>query len=96
VLPGKHSATGLSVSANSLVGKHLIFQTVEDGSDSSFIPELDGSFWDTAIIIYPENKKPVTLRLDRDVLRWFRSTGRGYQTRVNAIFKSNVKAHTKG
>ena len=64
--------------------------------DYSDIPELDDSFWDNATIVYPENKKPVTLRLDTDVLEWFRSTGKGYQTRINAILKSYVKAHKKG
>jgi uncharacterized protein (DUF4415 family) len=64
--------------------------------DYSDIPELDDSFWDNATIVYPENKKPVTLRLDTDVLEWFRSTGKGYQTRINAILKSYIKAHKKG
>ena len=64
--------------------------------DYSDISELDDSFWDNANIVYPENKKPVTLRLDTDVLEWFRSTGKGYQTRINAILKSYVKAHKKG
>ena len=61
--------------------------------DYSDIPELDDSFWDNAKIEYPENKKPVTLRLDRDVLEWFKSTGKGYQTRINAILRSYVEAH---
>jgi len=36
--------------------------------DYSDIPELDEEFWKNAIIEYPEKKKPVTLRLDTDVL----------------------------
>jgi len=63
--------------------------------DYSDIPELDDSFWDNAKIKYPENKKPVTLRLDRDVLDWFKSTGKGYQTRINAVLRSYVEAHKK-
>ncbi len=63
--------------------------------DYSDIPELDDSFWSNAKIEYPENKKPVTLRLDRDVLDWFKSTGRGYQTRINAILRSYVEAHNR-
>ena len=59
----------------------------------SDIPELDDSFWDNAKIEYPENKKPITLRVDRDVLEWFKSTGKGYQTRINAILRSYVEAH---
>lgn len=63
--------------------------------DYSDIPELDDSFWNSAKIEYPENKKPVTLRLDRDVFDWFKSTGKGYQTRINAILRSYVEAHKK-
>jgi len=35
---------------------------------------------DTIAVELPEPKEQVTLRLDRDVLRWFRAQGRGYQT----------------
>jgi len=63
--------------------------------DYSVIPELEDSFWNDAKIEYPVNKKPVTLRLDRDVLDWFKSTGKGYQTRINAILRSYVEAHKK-
>lgn len=67
----------------------------DESIDYSDIPELDDSFWNNAQIEYPENKKPVTLRLDRDVLDWFKSTGKGYQTRINAILRSYVEAHRK-
>jgi uncharacterized protein (DUF4415 family) len=43
---------------------------------------------DTITVELPESKEQVTLRLDRDVLRWFRSSGRGYQTRINAVLRS--------
>jgi uncharacterized protein (DUF4415 family) len=67
----------------------------EKDIDYSDIPELDDSFWNDAKIEYPESKKPVTLRIDRDVLDWFKSTGKGYQTRINAILRSYVEAHNK-
>ena len=63
--------------------------------DYSDIPELDDSFWNNAKIASPENKKPVTLRLDRDILDWFKSTGKGYQTRINAILRSYIDSHKK-
>jgi uncharacterized protein (DUF4415 family) len=43
---------------------------------------------DTITIELPQPKEQVTVRLDRDVLRWFRSKGRGYQTRINAVLRS--------
>jgi uncharacterized protein (DUF4415 family) len=38
----------------------------------------------------------VTLRLDRDVLDWFRRQGRGYQTRINAVLRAFVEAQDRG
>ena len=63
--------------------------------DYSDIPELDDSFWANAVLEYPEKKKPVTLRLDSDVLDWFRSLGKGYQTRINSVLRSFYEAHKK-
>lgn len=39
-----------------------------------------------------ERKKQVTLRLDADVLEWFRAQGRGYQTQINALLRAYVEA----
>jgi uncharacterized protein (DUF4415 family) len=63
--------------------------------DYSDIPELNEDFWVNAVIEYPEKKKPVTLRLDSDVLEWFKSTGKGYQTRINAILRSFYEGHKR-
>ena len=63
--------------------------------DYSDIPELDEAFWANAVLEYPEKKKPVTLRLDADVLDWFRSLGKGYQTRINSVLRSFYEAHKK-
>jgi len=63
--------------------------------DYSDISELDDTFWANAVIEYPEKKKPVTLRLDADVLDWFRSLGKGYQTRINSVLRSFYEAHKK-
>jgi uncharacterized protein (DUF4415 family) len=37
--------------------------------------------------MYRPLKKPVTLRLDADVLAWFKRQGRGYQTRINRALR---------
>ena len=63
--------------------------------DYSDIPELDESFWVNAVMEYPEKKKPVTLRLDTDVLDWFKSMGKGYQTRINSVLRSFYNAHKR-
>ena len=41
-----------------------------------------------------ESKQAVSIRLDEDVLDYFKAGGRGYQTRINAVLKSYVKAQT--
>jgi uncharacterized protein (DUF4415 family) len=43
----------------------------------------------------PESKESVTIRLDREVVQWFREQGPGYQTRMNAVLRSFVHATTK-
>ncbi len=59
--------------------------------------ELDDSFWENAQIVFPaiEGKQPVKLRIDRDVLSFFKSQGKGYQTRMNAVLKYYVEAQKK-
>ena len=44
----------------------------------------------------PRAKETITIRLDADVLDWFRQQGSGYQTRINAILRSYVRAHETG
>ena len=41
----------------------------------------------------PQNKKQITLRIDADVLEFFRATGERYQSRINAVLRSYVLAH---
>jgi uncharacterized protein (DUF4415 family) len=63
--------------------------------DTTDIPELDDSFFEKAVIHWPEPKASVTLRVDKDVLDWFKSQGKGYQTRMNAILKAYKEAKSK-
>jgi uncharacterized protein (DUF4415 family) len=53
----------------------------------------DEEFWKTAKLVMPQPKGTMTIRLDADVLEWFRKQGRGYQTRINAILRSYMRAH---
>ncbi|MCC7050109.1 MAG: BrnA antitoxin family protein [Alphaproteobacteria bacterium] len=56
----------------------------------TFIPTK--AQWKKARIVMPERKKPVMLRLDSDVLAWFKNGGRGYQTRINAVLRSFIES----
>lgn len=51
--------------------------------------------WSKARLVMPESKVHVSLRLDSDVLKFFKSKGKGYQTRMNAVLRSYMKAHQK-
>lgn len=62
-------------------------------ADHDALPMSD-SDWATAVII-PEAKRPVALRIDGDVLDWFKAQGKGYQTRMNAVLRSYMEAKRK-
>ena len=59
--------------------------------DTSDIPEYGEDFWKDARVEMPRPKKAVTIRLDPEVLAWFKNQGKGYQTRINAVLKAYVK-----
>lgn len=59
--------------------------------DFSEIPELGPEFFVRAII-WPGPKKQITLRIDPDVLTFFRKQGRGYQTAINAVLRKYMEA----
>lgn len=52
--------------------------------------------WTKARLVLPQRKQSVHLRVDPEVLRWFRRQGRGYLTRMNAVLKTYYEAHRKG
>ncbi len=43
----------------------------------------------------PQPKAVLNMRIDRDVLDFFRKTGRGYQTRINAVLRAFVDAQAR-
>ncbi len=61
--------------------------------DFSDIPELGKAFFKRAVLRLPEAKTAVTIRLDRQVLDWFKAKGPGYQTRINALLRAYMEAH---
>ena len=67
-------------------------QELEAGQE----PEVDadeGEFdWSQARVVMPPGKQAISVRIDRDVLDFFKSRGRGYQTRINAVLRSYMEA----
>jgi len=62
--------------------------------DTSDIPPLDDDFFANAELKMPEPKQSITIRVDKDVLDWFKSQGKGYQTRMNAVLRMYVEGQT--
>ena len=48
--------------------------------------------WTRARLVRPRRKQSIHLRIDPDVLAWFRSQGKGYQTQINAVLRTYVEA----
>ena len=67
----------------------------DEDIDYSDIPELNESFFTKETIKLPIKKDLITLRIDHDVLEYFKQQGKGYQTLINAILKSYVSAKLK-
>ncbi|MEZ4701107.1 MAG: BrnA antitoxin family protein [Rhodothermales bacterium] len=63
----------------------------DEDIDFSDIPATDEAFWKEAVIVQPQPKKAISLRLDADVLAYFQQDGPGYQTRINAVLKAYVE-----
>lgn len=61
--------------------------------DTSEIPEQSNAFFKRAVLRLPEPKTAVTIRLDHQVLNWFKAKGPGYQTRINALLRAYMEAH---
>ncbi len=63
----------------------------DDDINFSDIPELDNDFFKNAKIVLPKPKIPITLRVESDVLEWYKSKGDKYQTLMHAVLKEYAK-----
>ena len=50
--------------------------------------DLPDDFWTEAVLVSPEGKVPISLRVDADVLEWFKAGGPRYQSRINAVLRA--------
>jgi uncharacterized protein (DUF4415 family) len=51
--------------------------------------------WSDAVLVIPTRKKAISIRVDEDVLDYFKSEGDGYQRRINAVLRSYMQQKTK-
>ena len=62
-------------------------------SDSDAAPlDID---WSQAVLVVPPKKKAISIRVDPDVLEYFKNEGPGYQRRINAVLRSYVEQKQK-
>ena len=66
--------------------------------DFSDIPEVTPEMFAKGVVrrgLQPITKRQLTLRLDSDVIDWFKKQGQGYQTRMNALLRAYMQEHDK-
>jgi uncharacterized protein (DUF4415 family) len=73
-----------------------IDRTKDSDIDYSDIPPLDNTFFKRATEAWPPAKQQLTIRLDKDVLKWLKGQGRGYQTRINRILRAAMESQGLG
>ncbi|MBM4276167.1 MAG: BrnA antitoxin family protein [Deltaproteobacteria bacterium] len=56
----------------------------------------DEKFWKNAEIVLPRKKVSVSIRLDAEVVEWFKQQGRPYQTLINSVLRTYVDHQKKG
>jgi uncharacterized protein (DUF4415 family) len=88
-----------STSRNSGTDFARLDAMTDEDIDTSDIPELTPEMFARGIVrrglepVAP--KAQLTIRVDREVLEWFRQQGSGYQTRINALMRAYMEAHKK-
>ena len=77
------------MAASALDDDEEVHAAIIDDPDAS---PTDEAFWKDAAVVMPRRMETVTVRLDADILEWFRRE-RGYQTRINAILRAYMNGH---
>ncbi len=88
---------GESILKESLTDWERLDAMKDEDIDLSDMPEVTPEMFARAVVRRglkePAGKQQVTIRLDSDVLAWFRAQGKGYQTRINALLRAYMEAH---
>jgi uncharacterized protein (DUF4415 family) len=73
--------------ANAVIGKKLEASMKSDPDELTGEPD-----WTQAVAGLPAPKDHINIRVDHDVLQWFKSHGKGYQTLMNNVLRAFVKS----
>ena len=68
----------------------------DEDIDFSDSPEWTPEMWANAVVVPTPGKEQIALRVDSDVLAWFKAQGPGYQTRMNAVLRMYMQAQNEG
>ena len=60
------------------------------------LTDLPEDFWASATVVTLALKQPISLRVDADVLDWFKTQGPRYQSRINAVLRSYMTQRRQG
>jgi uncharacterized protein (DUF4415 family) len=60
------------------------------------LADLPPDFFSGASLVHPTPKQPISLRVDEDVLEWFKAQGPRYQSRMNAVLRAYMAAVENG
>ena len=86
----------LPVSDTRLAELKALAERPDSEIDFSDSPEVTDARWKNAIsFCYRPVKQQITARLDSDVLHWLKSSGKGYQSRMNEILRKEMLAAMK-
>jgi len=72
--------------ASAMTSEEIEAQVAADPDEAGMVVD-----WDTVTVDPPKPKADLHMRVDRDVLDYFRNMGKGYQTRINAVLRSYVE-----
>lgn len=64
-----------------------IVAAMRDDPDWQDVIDID---WSKAVAVVPQQKTAISIRLDDDIIDFFKATGKGYQTRINAVLRHYV------
>jgi uncharacterized protein (DUF4415 family) len=56
-------------------------------------PATTKEFWADAKVFMPQHKVHISLRLDEDIINYFKEEGSRYQSRINAVLKAYISTH---
>ena len=95
----KKNVTGISLedAIRRKDGGRTDWERLRREEEAGLEPERDpdeGEFdWSRSEVTMPRPKQSISVRLDADVLDFFRAEGPGYHTRINAVLRSYMTAH---